>query len=82
MNPINPIIELDHVTVTYQDLVALDDVTLTVAPGSFLAIIGPNGAGKTTLLQVILGLLRPASGRVNGIGSFVFRRPVRRPARQ
>ena len=36
MNPINPIIELDHVTVTYQDLVALDDVTLTVAPGSFL----------------------------------------------
>jgi zinc transport system ATP-binding protein len=68
MNSTKPIIELDHVTVTYQDLVALDDVTLTVAPGSFLAIIGPNGAGKTTLLQVILGLIRPAAGRVSVFG--------------
>jgi len=68
MSPTKPIIELDHVTVTYQDLVALDDVTLTVAPGSFLAIIGPNVAGKTTLLQVILGLVRPVAGRVSVFG--------------
>ncbi|MBZ5496140.1 MAG: metal ABC transporter ATP-binding protein [Acidobacteriia bacterium] len=68
MNPTNPIIELDHVNVAFQDLLALDDVSLTVPAGSFLAIIGPNGAGKTTLLQVILGLVHPVSGRVRVFG--------------
>ena len=64
----SPIIELDHVNVAYQELLVLDDVSLHVASGSFLAIIGPNGAGKTTLLQVILGLVRPASGSVRIFG--------------
>jgi len=68
MDPQNLIIELDHVDVTYQDLLVLDDVSLKVPSGSFLAIIGPNGAGKTTLLQVILGLVRPASGKVKVFG--------------
>lgn len=68
MNEKGPIIELEHVKVAYQDLLVLDDVSLTVPAGSFLAIIGPNGAGKTTLLQVILGLVRPASGRVRIFG--------------
>jgi len=61
----NPtIVQLDHDSVTYQDLVVLEDVSLKVPCGSFLAIIGPNGAGKTTLLKVILGLVRPVSGEV------------------
>jgi zinc transport system ATP-binding protein len=64
----HPIIQLDHVTVTFQDLVALEDVNLRVPTGSFLAIVGPNGAGKTTLLQVILGLIRPAQGSVKIFG--------------
>ena len=68
MNPQKPIIELDHVEVSFQDLLALDDVSLTVPAGSFLAIIGPNGAGKTTLLQVILGLVRPTTGSVKVFG--------------
>ena len=68
MRPTHPIIELDHVTVTFQDLLALDDVSLTVPAGSFLAVIGPNGAGKTTLLQVILGLIRPVRGNVKIFG--------------
>lgn len=63
-----PIILLEHVTVTYQDLVALEDVSLSVPPGAFLAIIGPNGAGKTTLLKTILGLLRPVRGTVRVFG--------------
>jgi len=63
-----PIIQLEHVNVTFQDLLVLDDVNLNVPQGSFLAVVGPNGAGKTTLIQVILGLVRPASGRVRVFG--------------
>ncbi len=68
MNEAQPVIELDHVTVTFQDLLALEDVSLAVPAGSFLAVIGPNGAGKTTLLQVILGLVRPVAGSVKIFG--------------
>jgi zinc transport system ATP-binding protein len=64
----HPIIELDHVTVTFQELLALEDVSLAVPRGSFLAVIGPNGAGKTTLLQLILGLVRPVRGKVRIFG--------------
>jgi len=63
-----PIIQLDHVTVTMQDLLVLDEVSLTVPQGSFLALLGPNGAGKTTLLRVVLGLVRPTAGTVRVFG--------------
>ncbi|MBM9469332.1 anchored repeat-type ABC transporter ATP-binding subunit [Nakamurella leprariae] len=46
----------------------LHDVDLTVDPGQFVGLVGPNGAGKTTLLRSILGLLRPAAGRVEVAG--------------
>jgi len=65
---VEPIVFLEHVTVAYQDLVALEDVNLSVQPGAFLAVIGPNGAGKTTLLKTILGLLRPIRGTVRVFG--------------
>jgi zinc transport system ATP-binding protein len=68
MSVTDPIIDLQHVTVMFQDLLALEDVSLQVPAGSFLAIIGPNGAGKTTLLQVVLGLVRPVSGSVKVFG--------------
>ncbi|MHB6910582.1 ABC transporter ATP-binding protein/permease [Streptomyces sp. DB-54] len=56
---------LDEVGVRYQgrDDPALDDVTLTVRPGSIVAISGPSGAGKTTLLSVAAGLRAPDRGR-------------------
>jgi len=62
------VIELEHVTVRYQELVALEDVSLRVAPGEFLALIGPNGSGKTTLIKTILGLVTPADGTVRLFG--------------
>ena len=59
-----PAIDVADLTVAYRDRPVLWDLDLAVPPGVLMAIVGPNGAGKTTLLKTILGLLRPAAGRV------------------
>jgi zinc transport system ATP-binding protein len=59
-----PLVRVDDVSFGYDNQVVLDKVSLVVEPGDYLAIIGPNGGGKTTLLKIILGLLKPWSGRV------------------
>ena len=62
------VVELEHLTVRYQELVALEDVDLKVTPGEFVAVLGPNGSGKTTLIKAILGLVRPSRGTVRLFG--------------
>ncbi|MBI5197818.1 MAG: metal ABC transporter ATP-binding protein [Nitrospirae bacterium] len=64
MNPPSPIIRFSNATLAYPRGIALQNVTLNVAPGEFLGIIGPNGSGKTTLLKAVLGLLKPVEGTV------------------
>ncbi|CAL9604306.1 Energy-coupling factor transporter ATP-binding protein EcfA3 [Streptomyces sp. enrichment culture] len=59
-----PPLRVRNVTVRFAGLTALDDVSLTVAPGTAHAVIGPNGAGKSTCFNVLSGLYRPASGTV------------------
>ena len=59
------VIELQNVWVNYGNVTVLEDVNLTVQDKDFLGIIGPNGGGKTTLLKIILGLLKPSSGRIH-----------------
>ncbi len=56
------------VTAGYDGRTALFDVSLTVRPGSLLAVIGPNGAGKSTLLKLIAGLIKPWSGSLSVLG--------------
>src|SRR2546430_4246584 len=68
---VDPVVELEHVTFDYESERVLDEVSLRIGRGDFLGIIGPNGSGKTTLLKVLLGLLRPASGRVRVFGTDV-----------
>jgi manganese/zinc/iron transport system ATP- binding protein len=57
-------VDVEDLTVAYRDRPVLWDVDLQVPSGVLLAIIGPNGAGKTTLIKSILGLIKPAAGRV------------------
>ena len=60
----SPAIEVSDLTVAYRDRPVLWDVDMTVPDSVLMAIVGPNGAGKTTLIKAILGLVRPAAGRV------------------
>jgi energy-coupling factor transporter ATP-binding protein EcfA2 len=54
----------DAVSHTYGGEMVVRDVTLEIAPGSSVALLGANGAGKTTLTRMLMGLVRPAAGRV------------------
>jgi zinc transport system ATP-binding protein len=58
------LLEVEGVTFGYDRRPVLEDVSLVIREGDFLAILGPNGGGKTTLLKLILGLLAPWKGRV------------------
>jgi zinc/manganese transport system ATP-binding protein len=62
------ILDVNGVSVALSGRQILDNVSFTVNAGEFTGLIGPNGAGKTTLLRVILGLQRPAGGRVAVLG--------------
>lgn len=57
-------IEIEDLTVAYQEKPVLWDVDMHVPAGILQAIIGPNGAGKTTLIKAIMGLVRPSAGHV------------------
>ena len=63
-------VAVEHVSFTYPGSAraVLEDVSVDVQRGEFLAIVGPNGGGKSTLLKLILGLFEPTSGRVSVIG--------------
>lgn len=60
-------IQLEHVTFRYPDaqVDALTDVSLRIAPNSFVALVGPSGSGKSTLADLLLGLIEPTTGSVH-----------------
>ena len=61
-------IVVDHATKRFGDLVAVDDVALTVSEGTILGVIGPSGAGKTTVVRMLTGALAPTEGTVRVLG--------------
>ena len=61
---LNTLLELDHISKIYGDLRAVDDLTLTVPQGEWLAIVGSSGSGKTTLMNMIGCMDTPSKGSV------------------
>ena len=72
----------ENVTIKFGGLVAVNDVNFTVPRGSVVSLIGPNGAGKTTFFNILTGLYRPTSGRVELNGEDVTSRPPHRIAQR
>lgn len=63
------IVEIEHLTIEYPDVKAIDDVSFTVNQGDFLGIIGPNGAGKSTLFASMLSLNTKYKGTIKFFGT-------------
>ena len=69
-------IELEHLVKKFGELVAVNDVSLTVSRGEFFAVLGPNAAGKTTTMKILAGLMKPTSGRARVAGLNVQEHPL------
>jgi branched-chain amino acid transport system ATP-binding protein len=73
-------LRVEHVSVRFGGVLALDNISVAAHAGEIVGIIGPNGAGKTTLFNAICGIERPSSGRIMLDGNVLARLPVHRIA--
>ena len=62
------VLSMDHVTMQFGGVIAVNDLSLEVNEGEIVALIGPNGAGKTTAFNTITGVYEPTNGRVSFMG--------------
>ena len=69
-------VELKSVVKRYNEILAVDQVDLTIQAGEIFGLLGPNGSGKSTTLKMLLGLVQPDSGSVNVLGIDVEKDPV------
>ena len=69
MDRSDPLILLvENVSFSFNGLEIIQDVSFAISPGDFVALIGPNGSGKTSLIRIILGILKPSTGRIVLLG--------------
>jgi ABC-2 type transport system ATP-binding protein len=62
------VIEVDHISKSYGNVKALDDVSFKIAPGEIVGVLGPNGAGKTTMIKILTGYLQADEGSATVAG--------------
>src|SRR3990167_4820996 len=72
--PNSPSISVRHLRKVYGEIVAVDDLSFTVQPGTVLGLLGGNGAGKTTTIAMLLGLLEPTAGQIEVLGVDMLKR--------
>jgi len=65
---VSSIVECEHLTKSYGDLIAVNDVSFSVEQEEIFGLVGPNGAGKTTLIEMIEGLRTPDGGLIKALG--------------
>ncbi|MBQ8128950.1 MAG: ABC transporter ATP-binding protein [Clostridia bacterium] len=63
-----PVLKIDHLTMQFGGVVAVDDFSMVVNPGELVALIGPNGAGKTTAFNAVTGVYTPTAGTITLLG--------------
>jgi len=73
-----PVVALDSISKSYNQKVAVSDLSLTIEPGSMFGLLGPNGAGKTSSIRMIVGITMPDSGQVNLFGKKFHRSSLQR----
>src|SRR6478735_12299826 len=71
-----PAIEAEHLVKRFEDMTAVDDVSLSVPQGTVLGLLGPNGAGKTTTVRMMTTLTEPTSGTARVAGYDVRTEPA------
>ena len=69
-------VDLKNVTKRYSEIVAVNNLNLTLGTGEIFGLLGPNGSGKSTTLKMLLGLVTPDAGSVNVLGLDVLKQPV------
>ena len=69
MSELASMIDVRRVTRRFGTFTALDDVSLTIAPGEFFSLLGPSGCGKTTLLRLLAGFEQPSGGAISIAGA-------------
>ena len=76
-----PMLVVDNLTKRYGGLVAVKNLSFSIAPGEILGLIGPNGSGKSTAMKCIIGVERPSAGSVRLDGVELAGLPSHRIAR-
>jgi ABC-2 type transport system ATP-binding protein len=69
-------VELKGVTKRYNEILAVNNINLSIYSGEIFALLGPNGSGKSTTLKMLLGLVQPTAGEISVLGLDVKKDPV------
>ena len=62
---ITPALCFQHVTKSFENIVALDSISINVPPNSIFGLLGPNGSGKSTLMRILSGLIKTWDGNIS-----------------